>query len=507
MLGVNLSGAEWGDQNLPGQLGTDYTFHSERSYQYWASKGLGLIRLAFRWERLQPELHGPLDPGYLALLRQSARWAHSSAVKLIIEPHNFGRYRIEENGRHNEYIIDDPSPDGRVRVTKEALADLWTRLSQEFRLDAGVHGYDLMNEPHDMGRGDWRAISQCAVDAIRATGDAKLILVSGNAWSSAEKWTTANGAISWIVDPADNFVYEAHCYFDRDGSGTYQRTYDQEAAFIRDLAHAGRRRVSRFIKWCQDNAVPGYLGELGVPWDDARWLKVLDNTLRTLARAGMDATYWAAGEWWENYKIGIQPLNHFTKDRPQLALLQKHLPSGWVATNSLASGSGYVFAPGSLVTASGPEMDGAEVELTDSAGAMWRPPLRPVAPNRVEYLIPSQLAPGLVRVRVLSGGEAIAEGVFSATLVAPSLFQEDGVGRYEFRPETAELMLFGTGIRGLVSVRLGETKVVVRSVMPVEDQPGVDVVKLDIPPEMRGEFVVALTAEGVSANDVHVTLR
>ena len=45
----------------------------------------------------------------------------------------------------------------------------------------------------DGWRGDWRVISQCAVDAIRATGDAKLILVPGDAWSSAEKWPTANG--------------------------------------------------------------------------------------------------------------------------------------------------------------------------------------------------------------------------------------------------------------------------------------------------------------------------
>ena len=96
MFGVNLSGAEWRDEILPGQLGIDYTIHSERSYQYWASKALGLIRLAFRWERLQPGLHGPLDPFYLSLLRQNARWAERSGVRLIIQPHNFGRYRILE---------------------------------------------------------------------------------------------------------------------------------------------------------------------------------------------------------------------------------------------------------------------------------------------------------------------------------------------------------------------------------------------------------------------------
>lgn len=503
MLGVNLSGAEWGDQTLPGQLGIHYTFHSERSYQYWASKGLGLIRLAFRWERLQPELRGPLDPAYLALLRQSARWAEASAVQLIIQPHNFGRYRIREGGRHNEYIIDDPVPGGPPRVTRDDFADLWTRLSREFRFDSGVHGYDLMNEPHDMGRGDWRRISQCAVDAIRAGGDGKLILVPGTAWSSAAKWAEANGPTSWIVDPSGNFRYEAHCYFDRDGSGSYQRTYDEEAAHIPDLPRFGQRRVSHFIEWCRTNGVRGYLGELGAPWDDPRWLAVLDNTLQTLVQAGMAATYWSAGEWWETYKIGIQPLNHFTLDRPQVELLQKHLGRGWVATNSLASGSGYVFAPGSLATASGPDLtDETELELSDSSGAVWKPPLLHVSPNRAEYRIPPEIEPGLVHVRVLKGGEAIAKGVFSAADPAPALFP-----RYAFDAATGELMLFGTGIRGAVSVRLGDTDVTVRDVMPIEDQPGVDAVHLEIPPDLRGDYVLALTAGGVAANEIRVTLR
>lgn len=414
MFGVNLSGAEWGDQFLPGQLGTHYTFHSERSYQYWASKGLGLIRLAFRWERLQPELYAPLDPHYLALLRQSARWAEASAVKLIIQPHNFGRYRIHEGGKLNEYIIDDSPWSSKTRVSRHAFADLWSQISNEFRFDNGIYAYDLMNEPHDMGRGDWKQISQCAVDAIRASGDAKLILVPGNDWSSAARWPDANGPTSWIVDPAGNFKYEAHCYFDRDGGGAYNHTYDEESGHIPDLPHHGVRRITPFIEWCRANGVRGYLGEIGAPWDDARWLVVLDNTLRTLAEAGMDATYWSAGEWWEDYKIGIQPLNNFTVDRPQLALLQKHLPPGWIATNSAATGSGYLFAPGSLVTATSPGLTvAAHLELTDSSGAVWHPAILSATPECVEYQLPLGLATGPVRLRISDDG-VTAEGTFTA---------------------------------------------------------------------------------------------
>jgi len=338
LRGVNLSGAEWGSGTIPGQLGREFTFQSERSYQYWVAKGLGLIRFPFLWERLQPTPGGPLNADYLALLKQTARWAEASGARLIIEPHNFGRYRMEEGGRLVEYIIDNPSADGSIRVSRGHFADLWVRLAQEFRGDAGVYGFDLMNEPHDMGRADWRAISQEAVNAIRGVGDKRLILVPGNGWSSAGRWLEHNGASAWIQDPANNFAYEAHCYFDRDGSGTYARSYEEEAAYQADLPNLGRRRVLNFVEWCRSNRVRGYLGEFGVPHDDARWLAVMESFLDVVDEAGMDATYWAAGEWWETYKIGIQPLDSFTVDRPQVEVLQRHLAPGWVSTDRLDSG-------------------------------------------------------------------------------------------------------------------------------------------------------------------------
>ena len=35
LRGVNLAGAEFGDTKIPGALNTDYTYNSERSFQYF----------------------------------------------------------------------------------------------------------------------------------------------------------------------------------------------------------------------------------------------------------------------------------------------------------------------------------------------------------------------------------------------------------------------------------------------------------------------------------------
>ena len=74
LRGVNLSGAEFGASHLPGIFNTDYTFQSENSFRYFGGRNLGLIRFPIQWERIQPSLNGPLDAGYLALLKQSIAW-------------------------------------------------------------------------------------------------------------------------------------------------------------------------------------------------------------------------------------------------------------------------------------------------------------------------------------------------------------------------------------------------------------------------------------------------
>lgn len=314
LRGVNLAGAEFGATELPGIPGTHFTWNSRRSFSYFAARGLTLIRLPLLWERLQPTPGGPLDLAYLAGLRQAADWAAESGCRLVIELHNFGRYR--------GYAIDRQYGDA-VRVSAVDLANLWVRLSLEFAGHPAVHAYGLMNEPHDMT--GWKRISQTVVSAIREGGDGKLILIPGDEWSSASRWVEANGRAAWITDPAGHHAYEAHIYFDSDGSGQYRRSYQAELAQNPALPEIGRRRLDPFLGWCRENGVCGWVGEYGVPADPA-WLGVLDGLLTALDAARMDGAYWAAGEWWGDYPLSLQPGGDFTADRPQMAVLAAHLP-------------------------------------------------------------------------------------------------------------------------------------------------------------------------------------
>jgi endoglucanase len=328
LRGVNISGAEFG-QNLPGVEGTDYTFNSPQTYQYFAANGLMLVRLPIQWERMQPALSGPLDANYLAGVKREIGYARQYGMSVVIEIQNFGRYSVDQGGWYQECVIDNF--DCAVRVTTPDLADFWVRMSNEFAGDSTVYAYDLMNEPHDMGMADWKSISQTVLNAVRNNADNKLIMIPGDSWSGALNWVNVHGPWGWIVDPANNFAYEAHFYFDADGSGEYKQGFDDG---VWDRAMWG---ANSFAGWCQQNGARCYVGEYGIPDNDLRWMDVLDSVLSVFDNAGIDGTYWSAGEWWGPYSLSVQPLNNFSVDRPQMTVLWNHLgPQVMAAANHRA---------------------------------------------------------------------------------------------------------------------------------------------------------------------------
>jgi len=322
--GVNVAGLGFGASVLPGVVGTNYTANSPSTYKYFTTKGLTLMRISICWERLQPTLNGPLDPAYLKLLEENVAWAGRYGDKPIIDLHNFGRYSINENGTYVSYVLDNKY-NGVVKVSRGNLEDVWRRLSNVFRNNKAVYAYDIMNEPYDMGTANWEDISQAVLTTIRSNGDKRLIYIPGNRFSSAEAWPAVNGPKSWITDPAHNFKYEAHEYFDRDSSGTYTWSYDKELAANANLPNVGAERLAPFAKWCRENHVGGYLGEFGAPNSDPRWLTVLDNFYTALDQAGFDGTIWAAGEAWGPNILSVQPDNNFTADSSLMPTMEKHL--------------------------------------------------------------------------------------------------------------------------------------------------------------------------------------
>jgi endoglucanase len=504
LRGVNISGAEFGRPHIPGEFQTHYTYNSVATFRYFATRNLSLVRFPVMWERLQPQLRGPLDPFHLSLMKSVVEWARDEGNLIVLDVHNFGRYSIEEDGKLNTYILDVPAG-GAIKVSRADLADLWVRLSTEFAAEPAVYAYGLMNEPHDLP--DWKGISQSVLTAIRNNGDRKLIMVPGDNWSSANRWETTHGPLAWITDPADHFLYEAHQYFDSDESGRYASTYDSELRGNRQLATVGSTRVAHFIEWCRDNEVRGYLGEYGVPDSDPRWLAVLDDFLNAIDEAQMSGTAWSAGEWWGRYDLSVQPTESYTLDRPQMPVLLRHLPPGRFTSVCAASNAGMTFAPDSLMSGYGTEFPAdAAVELTDSAGSVFTAPLFYNSATQINYRIPAEAALGRMTAAVTSGGQAVARGSFTLDRVAPAIFAE-GAG-LERRQDILLLTLYGTGWRkgSEAILKAGGDYVPVVYLGAQPDTPGLDRVDAELPGSLSGQILLTLIVDGKPSNAIALTL-
>ena len=305
--GVSLAGAEFGPNQLPGTYNTDFAYPTAASAAYFKGKGMDTVRLPFLWERLQPSLNQGFDATELSRLTGFVQQVTATGVTVILDPHNYARYRGN--------LI------GSSAVPNSAFADFWSRLATQFKGNAKVV-FGLMNEPREMPTEQWLAGANAALAAIRTTGATNIVTVPGNAWTGAHSWLqnwygTPNGTVmKGIVDPGKNMVFEVHQYLDADSSGTNDTCASTTI---------GSERLKDFTAWARSNGYRALLGELGGAANDT-CNRAVANMLDHL-QANTDVwsgwTWWAAGPLWQDYMYSIEPSG--TTDKPQMSVLQPYL--------------------------------------------------------------------------------------------------------------------------------------------------------------------------------------
>lgn len=313
-FGVNLAGAEFRHgSKMPGEVNVDYFYPTTADLDYWQSKGLILLRVPFKWERIQHEVFGELTKAEVDVMKNMLKEAKKRGLLIIPDLHNYGRRKVGDKS----CII------GEEGLPVEALSDFWRKLAKELQEYASViYGYGLMNEPYDMlASAPWAKIAQACILEIRKVDTKTPVIVGGNHWSSAYRWQEVSDELKYLYDPAHNLIFEAHIYFDEDGSGVYKRSYDEEKAH----EYIGVERLQPFVTWLRTNNFRGFVGEYGIPANDERWMVCLEHMLAYMRENGINGTYWAAGARWNNYILGVQPKNNYKEDMPQLRILTNYL--------------------------------------------------------------------------------------------------------------------------------------------------------------------------------------
>ncbi|ACA17809.1 Cellulase [Methylobacterium sp. 4-46] len=309
LLGINLAGGEFGSA-VPGRYGTDYIYPNHAEIDYYAGKGLNVIRLPFLWERLQPVQGGALSSSDLAYIDDVVSYANAKGMKVVLDMHNYG----------SGY----GSPVGSAATPVGAFADFWGRMAGHFASNPNVL-FGLMNEPQQSTATEWLGDVNAAIQAIRGAGaTAQEILVPGTYWDGAWTWTTSDNAAvlgGGVVDPSNNYAFEVHQYLDGDGSGTHAGVASTSI---------GVERLQAATQWAESTHNRLFLGEFGVAQDQTS-LAAMDAMLGYMSQhtgAWQGATYWAGGPWWGDYMFSAEPTGLGTSsvtDKPQMTVLDKYI--------------------------------------------------------------------------------------------------------------------------------------------------------------------------------------
>lgn len=348
LRGVNVAGAEWQyDPSYQPVEGQNYTWVTHRDIDYLASRGVAFIRLLFSWELLQPSLDVGFAASYLASMSDRVRYATGKGMIVMIEPHGgdasgFARYKGKEIGS--------------VEVPNSAFAGLWQRLAQSFKDNPNVV-FGLMNEPHDMSTLQWFAAAQAAIDAIRGTGAANLVMVPGNGFSAPASWNDTwydtapdqvSNATGWetLGDALGKLVVSVHTYFDADGGGGAT-----DIASLDIIA----QRMQPVVDWARARNLKVHLSEFGASASEPGAPEAVANAIAYLD-ANKDVvigwSWWAYGppDWWGGYQFTLCPTDDYTVDDPKMAWLQPHFAGPPEGVPSVRPAPARVPAPADALT-------------------------------------------------------------------------------------------------------------------------------------------------------------
>lgn len=336
LRGVAVAGGSFGDGThtsgemttaQPGDYGVDWFYEvdggqrtSDSGLSYLEGRGVDLIRVDFRWERLQPQLGGPFNDAEVRRITAMLDAAERLGLQVILDCHNYGHYKTPDSPG-----LSSPQggwPIGHEAVSYESFADLWRRIAIQWGDHPAVWGWELMNEPVAMdgpgktsGVARWQAASQAAVDAIRAVKPAegqKAVLVAGYEWSKVGEWDV-NG-VPWITDSLgdrDRLVYVGHHYWDADQDSNYGE--DTPAGISGSVeAHVDVvvAELREFTSWLTEHGVRGAVTEVGWPADDTGgWNSVAEAWFTEADAFDLHVIVWATGSAWGDYELAVYEAN------------------------------------------------------------------------------------------------------------------------------------------------------------------------------------------------------
>lgn len=316
MSGVNIAGADFGalGSNPEGAGGTSvYGWPQDYELDYFIGKGFRWFRVPFLAYHLVDYGNYHIVKGYDGdTLEHVIQHCAASGVWVLLDWHMYG-------GDAEGFMAMEPSNPEQVA----RYAEGWSNIAKRYRSYTNV-AFGLQNEPVEPTGPELGWGHNAAIRAIRNAGCGHPITVSGTGFSGAWSWVDYGNGIAFvngIIDPCNNYVFEAHQYLDNNNSGSPPNApvvVGKGATALVAVTNFARAHGQKFM-----------LGEFGLDYNQPQAFIEIDammNYMSTNRDVWMGFTYWAAGRLWSGYPFNCQPnVNNPAGDAQQMPTLLTYI--------------------------------------------------------------------------------------------------------------------------------------------------------------------------------------
>jgi endoglucanase len=190
--------------------------------------------------------------------------------------------------------------------------------------EAGIRGYDLMNEPASQTADSNFALMQAGINGVRQAGSTLPIYIEGIPYSGARTFWQMNPNLHRLVDPANNLIFSAHVYGDWNSGGfddldelggTFNVPMQWEYNVLKGLEEGPPgttvdedtivNRLRPFVEGCIAHGVRWDVGELGVGNDNPGWNEQLRRAIAYAQDNDGEIHVWSSGPAWGNYVMRL----------------------------------------------------------------------------------------------------------------------------------------------------------------------------------------------------------
>lgn len=342
--------------------------------------GFNFVRVPIQWnQHTGTNAPYPVDSAWLDRVQQVVSWGLKRGLIIIINSH------------HDRWILEDAS---YPASDLERFKAIWAQASDRLKTNSASLIFEIANEPMTLSVSQVDQINASVIPIIRSNNPTRLIIYSGNGWTSVDQMKAA-------ARPNDpNIMATFHSYdpdtFAISGTGTWGTAADKQAV---------TNRFNSAAAWSQQHNIPVILGEWGtVSWCDAASRQSFITTYAQQAvRTGV-----APCVWHDFGNFGIYYPNNSAATRWSVV-------KDWIMTNTLP---GITFTP----TNHPPTLDPpGSVALYQSSGQQILPltGITSGAPNEAQTLTVSAVSsnPGLIPTPMVTYTSPNPEGTLTFTPV------------------------------------------------------------------------------------------